>query len=228
MTTTEDAGDTVHIDPSVRRQPVALCVLVGAAVVIGWVLYRHYLFGHLVDRVLHWDAVTSRFWLFYLVETALLSVPYALALLAWGRDRDRRVVGAFVALGTGAYVWALGEVFANVVWGAGDGSGTSLRIFDWANLLVPAALVPLAWGLARRPGRGWVRWIVVGPVVAAILRELELHVTWWRDRASPLGHHHHWQLAAAVFVTPYVAAVLACWWLDSPGRRTPEMGSGPV
>jgi hypothetical protein len=225
MTTTEDSDDTVLAGRSVRRQPLALCVLVGTVVVVGWVLYRHYVYGRLIDRVVRWDAVEARFWLFYLTEAALLSVPFALALLLWGRSRGRGAAGAVVALATGAYVWGLGEVFVNYVWESGAESATSQRIFDWANLLVPAALVPLAWGLARRTGRGWVRWVLVGPVVAVVLRELELHVTWWRDHVTPLGDRYQWELAAAVFVAPFILAVLVCWAIEARERRTPEMGS---
>jgi hypothetical protein len=221
MTTTQDSLSYAPV----RRQSLAVCVLAGAGVVVGWVLYRHYLFPHVTDLLVRWDAVTTRFWLFYLTQTALLFVPYALVLLLWGLDRGRGVAGAVVALATGAYLWGLGEVFANYVWESGHEGATSVRIFEWANLLVPAALVPLAWGLARRTGRGWVTGVLVGPVVAAVLRELDQRWSWWHDRVSALGPSYHWPYAAVVFVVPLVLAALACWALEVRGRRTPDMGS---
>jgi hypothetical protein len=130
-----------------------------------------------------------------------------------------------VAVATGVVFWGIDRMFESYVWDSGTTSVSSVRVFTWSELLVPALLVPLAWGLARRSGRGWLLGVLVGPVVAAVLRELQLRVTWWQDRVAGPGPHYHWQLQAVVFVAPFVLAVLACWAIEARGPRTPEMGS---
>jgi hypothetical protein len=210
-----------------RRQPVALCVVVGAVVVVGWVLYRHYVFFHASERVFRWHTLGRWLSVAELVQGLLLTIPYALALLLWGRTLARSLGGATVALVAGVYVATLEYVFQRYVFGPG-GQGFnigSLRVFDWLNLLGVAVLVPLAWGVTRRHGRTWILGLVVGPVVAAILRELQLHWTWWQNNVGFSQHSWSWVLQAAVFVAPFVLAVLACWAFDSRERRTPEIGS---
>jgi len=192
-----------------QRQPVVLCVLVAAAVVVGWVLYRHYAYPHLLERVLRREVVTNRFWLVNLVQAMLLCLPYALALLLWGRGLLRATTGAAVAVATGLFVWGWNQVFANYVWDHRPLSHTSLRVFDWGFLLVVATLVPLAWGLARRRGRSWAGGLVVAPLAAAALRELQLRWAWWEHRVI-----EHWQLQAVVYVAPFVLAALACWAVE--------------
>lgn len=208
-----------------RRQPALLCVLVGAAVVVGWVLYRHYLVNDVSQRIFQWGWLGERLWSIALVFALLLCVPYAVVLLVWGRGLGRAASAAFVALATGFFVWGWDRVFQNYVWHSGTTSETSIRVYDWGTLLITATLIPLAWGLARRRGRAWVFGLAVGPAVAALLRELTVRWAWLADRASGLGSHYHWQVQAAVYVTPYVLAVLACWALDARSRRTPEMQS---
>jgi hypothetical protein len=225
MTTTDD---TVHVAPSVRRQPVALCVAVGVVVVVGWVAYRHYWSDDVYQRFVQWDWFEGHFWAVGLLIALVMCVPYAVVLLVWGRGLARGLSGAAAALGAGMFIWGWNQVFSDYVWDSGPPSHTSTRVYLWGSLLVLAALVPLAWGLARRSGRGWLAGILVGPVVAAILRELELRWSWWDERVSYRGSAYHWRFEAAVFVTPFVLAVLACWALEARGRRTPEMGSSAL
>jgi hypothetical protein len=207
-----------------HRQPVALCVLVGAAVAVGWVLYRHYAVDDVSTRILRWGVIGDRLWLVDLVLTLLLCVPYAVVVLLWGRDLGRATAGAVVAVATGVFVWGLDRVFQNYVWDdPGHPSQASLRMYEWGDLLVVAALVPLAWGLARRAGRRWLIGILAGPVVAAVLREMRLRWSWWHDRVSPFGGHVHWQFQAVVFLGPFVLAVLACWALERP-PTSPDTG----
>lgn len=207
-----------------RREPALLCVLVGAAVVVGWVLYRHYAFPHVTDRVLRWNVFGGRLWLLNLVQALLLCAPYALVLLLWGRGLGRAAAGAVVALSAGVYLWALDEVFQNDVWRSGSASTTSVRVFDWADLLGIAVLVPLAWGVARRE-RAWFVGLVVGPVAAAVVRELQLRWTWWQVNVEYARQSGSWVLQAVTYVGPFVLAVLACWALEARSRRTPDIGS---
>jgi hypothetical protein len=220
MTTTEDAAS---FTPSVRRQPVLLCLAVGAAVAAGWVAYRHYWSQDVDDRILRGSWFFDHFWAVTLVYVLVLCVPYALVLLLWGRGLRGAAAAAGVALATGVLFWAIDRVFQSYVWGSGPASRSSLRAYLWSELLVPALLVPLAWGLARRRGHAWWPGVLVGPVVAAVLRELQLRWSWWQERVTGPGHHYHWQLQAAVFVAPFVLAVLACWALEARSRPSPEI-----
>jgi hypothetical protein len=213
MTTT--LGSTAT---TTRRQPVALSVLVATAVVVGWVLYRHYVYPHVLDRLVGQSVVQDHLWLLYLTQAMLLCLPYAVVLLLWARGLRRSVVSALVALATGLYLWALTQVFTSYVWDSGAPSRASVRIFEWANLLVVAVLVPLAWGLARRDGRTWVLGLLVGPPVAAVLREMQLRWAWWDHNVAGLQHGWSWMLLAVQYVAPFVLAALACWALD---RRAP-------
>jgi hypothetical protein len=224
VSTTED---TVSVDPAVRQQPVLLSVLVAVVVVVGWVLYRHYVFSHVLQRVFRWHTLGNNLWVAELVQSLLLSIPFGLALVLWGRDLARSLGAAAVTLVTAVYLATLVYVFERHVFGdRGEGlNATSIRVFEWLSLLVVALLVPLAWGVARRTGRAWVVGVGVGPVVAAVLRELQLRWTWWRDRVTNLGTHTHWQYQAVVYVAPFVLAALACWAIEARGRRTPEIGS---
>ena len=203
-----------------RRQPTALCVLVGAVVVVGWVLYRHYWLQDVADRVARIDAARRHLWLGALVVTLLLCLPYALALLLWGRSLARATAGAVVAMAAGLYLWALGQAFTHYVWDSGRPGQTSIRVYSWAAVLGLAVLVPLAWSLARRTGAAWVSGLLVGPVVAAVIRELQLRSTWWREHVVFDGHAYHWVAEAAQYVAPVVLAVLACWALEVRTRRT--------
>jgi hypothetical protein len=201
---------------------VALCVAVGLVVTVGWVCYRHWGLDHVDSWAFRSGFVAARWWLVNLVLAMALCVPYALVLLFWGHGLGRALAGAGVALLAGLAFWAIDRVFQNYIWGPGPASTTSLRAYLWAELLVPAILVPLAWGLARRTGYAWWPGLVVGPVVAAVLRELQLRWSWWQSRVARPGHYHHWQLQAVAYVAPFVLAVLACWAIEVRGRRTPE------
>ena len=205
------------------RQSVTLCVLVATAIVVAWVLYRHYVFAHLAGRIVGWAPFGNRFWVVDLVSALLLSLPYAVALLLWGRDLSRAAAGATTALASGLYLWALDQVFANYVWDSRASTATSLRIFTWASLLVVAALVPLAWGLARRSGRDWILGILVGPAVAALLHELVVHSSWWQREVALYQHRWSWVLQAVVYVAPFVLAALACWAIEVRGRASQEV-----
>jgi hypothetical protein len=211
MTTTED---TVSFTPSVRRQPVALCVVVGTAVTLGWVLYRHYWLNDVVARVLRWSVVPQRYWVYSLILALAMCVPYALALLLWGRGLVRAAAGAGVALVAGLVFWGVDHVFQTYVWDSARPTATSVRVYEWSMLLPMALLVPLAWGVARRSGRTWMLGLVVGPVVSAILRELELRWPWWQARVL-WSTPDHWQRQAAVYVAPFVLGILACWALEA-------------
>ena len=211
-----------------RDQSLWLCALVAAFVVVGWVLFRHYAFPHVADRLFEWDPMSRWLWVYDLVGTLLLCLPYAVVLLLWGRGPARAGAGAAVALATGLYMWGLDEVFSNLVWVNGHPSALELRTYTWAHLLVVATLVPLAWGLARRTGRAWVVGLVVAPVAAAILREMQLRWGWWREHLLPTGAASHWKVQAVVYVAPFVLAALACWALEARGRRTPDVGTSEM
>jgi hypothetical protein len=224
MTTTED---TVSVGPAVHRQRVAWCVLVGAVVVVGWVLYRHYVVPHALDRIFRWHTLGRSLWVAELVQDLVVCFPYGLVLVLWGRDLARGVGAAAVTAVTALYLATLDWSFERYVFGLhGEGfTRTSLRVFDWLSLLVVALLVPLAWGVARRAGRSWVVGLIVGPVVAAILHELELRSAWWGQHVV-FTIHYHWQTQAVVYVAPFVLAALACWAIEAASaRRTPEMQS---
>jgi hypothetical protein len=177
------------------------------------VLYRHYAFDHVVERLLHWDVVNQRFWLYDLLGTVLLGAPYALVLLLWGRGLSRATTGALVAIATTLFMWGLDRVFNDYVWD-GDPTATSVRFYEWIHLLGVATLVPLAWGLARRGGRAWALGLVAGPVAAAILREVQLRWTWWHEHLLPQADNEHWVVQAVVYVAPFVLAALACWAIE--------------
>jgi hypothetical protein len=216
-------SETLEAAPTTRRaRPDLVAVLVAVAVVVGWVLYRHYLYPHLLERALRREVIIDRFWLVNLVQAMLLCLPYALALLLWGRGLGRGAGAAAVAVGTGLFMWGWNQVFSRYVWDSLPPSHTSVRVFTWGYLLVVATLVPLAWGVARRRGRAWVGGLLVAPVVAAALRELGLRWDWWQARVD-----QHWQLQAVVYVAPFVLAALACWALDH-GPIDPETGSSPA
>jgi hypothetical protein len=222
MTTTRDS---LAAPAPARRQPVALSVTVGVVVVVGWVLYRHYWAGDVYERIMQWDWPAGRLWADTLVVALVLSLPYAVALLVWGRDLVHGIAGAAAALGAGAFIWAWDRAFQAYVQDSAPPTRTSVEVYLWGSLLVLALLVPLAWGLARRSGTAWWVGLLAGPVVAAILRELELRWSWWDERVTYRGSAYHWPYEAAVYVAPFVLAVLACWALEARGRRTPEMGS---
>lgn len=222
MTTTED---TETAAPAVRRQPLALCLAVGAAVPVGWVLYRHYWADDVYARFLRWGWFSDHFWASTLLAALILCVPYAVVLLVWGRSLTRSLAGAAVALGCGLFLWGWDRVFSTYLWDSRPPGTTSLRVYLWGGLLVLATLVPLAWGLARRTGRAWMLGLVVAPVVAAVLRELELRWSWWHDRVASAALHQHWQLQAVVYVAPFIAAVLAGWAIEARDRRTADQGS---
>jgi hypothetical protein len=184
-------------------------------VTVGWVCYRHWGLQHVAGWAVRPDFVAERWWLVNLVTALLLVLPYALVLLFWGRGLGPALAGAGVALLTGLALWGIDRVFDNYVWHSGAPSRDQLRVYLWCELLVPALLVPLAWGLARRRGSAWWPGVVVGPLVAAVLRELQLRSHWWRAHVAPSARGYRWELQAVVYVTPFVLAVLACWALDA-------------
>ena len=180
------------------------------------------MFPHALGRVFRWHLLGRSLWVAELVQALLLCVPFVLALVLWGRDLARGVGAAAVAVVAAAYVATLNYVFERYVFGQGDGfTRTSLRVFEWLSLLVVALLVPLAWGVARRAGRLWVVGLVVGPVAAALLHELELRSAWWQQRVTPIDPGYHWVYDAAVYVAPFVLAALACWTIEARSRRIP-------
>jgi len=208
-----------------RPLPVAGSALAAVVVVVGWVAYRHWAFPHLVAQVVGWAFVADRGWLVNLVEAMLLCVPYAIALLVTARSPGRGSAAALLALATGTYLWGLYQLFSTYVWDDGRAGPTSIRVYTWAELLVVAVLVPLAWGVARRRGRAWVAGLVVAPVVAAVLRELQLHWVWWREHVALDLHSYHWTVVAMLYVAPFVLGALACWLVEVATRRTPEIES---
>jgi hypothetical protein len=220
MTTTRTVGSQAG---STQRQPTVVCVVVGVLVAVGWVLYRHYWVDSASRRIFDLIDVGSRLWVVTLVFALLLSTPYALVLLWWGRGLTRAAIAALIALATGGFLWGWDRVFQHFVFGSGSASHASLQIYAWGSLLVTATLVPLAWGVARRTGAGWVAGLLVGPLVAAVVRELQLHSAWWRERTVGPGDNYRWQLQAVVFLAPFVLAILACWALEA--RSRPDMGS---
>ena len=184
--------------------------------VAGWVLYRHYVYPHAFERVLGWGALARSLWVVELVSGLMLSVPYAVALVLWGRNAARSLGAGSVAVLAGVYLATVEYVFARYVVGHhGEALGvTSARVFDWLTLLGPAVLVPLAWGVARRTGVAWLVGLPVGPAVAAVLWELRLHSPWWQQHVVFDQHAYHWVVQAVVYVAPFVAAALACWAVD--------------
>lgn len=211
-----------------RRQPVALCVLVGAVVTVGWVLYRHYAFQHVTNRVFAWHMLGRWLSLALLVEYVLLLLPFGLALLLWGRDLTRSLRGGAAVLVLTVCIAILEYVFQRYVFGLhGEGfSATSARVFEWTDLLLVALLVPLAWGLARRSGRAWLPGILVGPLVASAVRELQEHWTWWEYHVMFPAYSWAWTLQAVAYVAPFVLAVLACWAIEARTTSRAEATGG--
>ncbi len=160
------------------------------------------------------------YWSYILVLALCLCLPYALALLLWGRSLARGVGGAGVAVVAGLVLWAINWVFQDHIWSSGVPGRTSLRVYDWSILLTMAVLVPLAWGVARRSGRSWTLGLLVGLVVAVVLRELQVRSWWWQNHVSPGWLHPHWQIEAVVYVAPFVLAVLAGWALEARGMES--------
>ena len=130
-----------------------MSILVATGIVVGWVCYRHYAFPHLERHLLGSGFLAARPWLLNLAISMALCLPYALALLAWGRGRGGRVGGALAALGASSFLWVVDEAFTHVVWNDGAPTDTESRIYTWVVLLGTASLVPWAWGVARRSGR---------------------------------------------------------------------------
>lgn len=226
MTTLGTTPQDTLSGPRRPSSPAALSILVGAAVVVGWVLYRHYAYPHVGDRVFRWRELGRSMWVAELVAGLLLCIPYGLVLLMWGRTLARSLGGAGVAVATALYLATAQWGFERFVFerNGGDFSASLAHTYQWVILLGPALLVPLAWGIARRSGTAWLIGLVAGPAVAAILHELELHNDWWNQHVVFDEHAYHWVLQAAVFVAPFVAGALACWAIDAHGTR-PEIGT---
>ncbi len=157
MTTTED---TVFFAPSVRRQPVALCVLVGAAVAVGWVLYRHYWANDVVaaHRPLETRSPATSGRCSLVLTPCASCVPYAVALLLWGRGLARGLAGGAAALvvagavASGACSW----VFQDYVWDSGPPAGRRLRVFlTGASCWFSRCSYRSRGVVARRSGRSW-------------------------------------------------------------------------
>jgi hypothetical protein len=217
------ASDTVQLEPSVRRPSSAVAVVGATVIVVGWVLYRHYAFPHLEQRVFEWDGLFRQWWAVNLTFALLLAVPYAVALLVWARP-GRRVAAALVAVGAGVYFWGIYEVFSNYVWAHLSSSQAASQTYAWVSQLGVALLVTLAWCVARRRGRAWIAGLAVALAVSAALYLLQLHSVWWRTHVILDRHSYSWVVIAAVYVAPFVAGALACWALERR-TRTPEMGS---
>jgi hypothetical protein len=203
------------------REPLVVCVLVATAVVVGWVCYRHWAFPHLERHLLGSAFLAARPWLLDLAITMALSLPYALALLVWGHGGGGLVGGALAALGCGAFLWVVYEVFTHVVWGDRAPTDAEGRIYTWVALLGTASLVPWAWGVARRSGRVWMAGLVVAPATAIALHHWQTHSTWWLVHVTfDLGSTTAWTSVAVVYVTPFVVGALACWLVEvSRSRR---------
>jgi hypothetical protein len=207
--------DTVLFAPPTRRKPVALYVAVGVVVAAGWVVYRHYWLNDLAARMIRWTVIDGHFWAYSLVLAMLMCLPYALVLLLWGHGLGRAAAGAGIAVAAGLYLWGVDHVFQSYVWDSRSVTATSVRVYDWAILLGVATLVPLAWGVARRSGRAWIVGLLVGPAVAAGLREFQLRSSWWQQRVEFDRHSYHWVVEAVVYVAPFVLAVVACWAIEA-------------
>jgi hypothetical protein len=219
---TATVGDPARPTTQPPRQPLGLCAVVAVGVVVGWLAYDYWVLPRLYSHVLTWAVVDQRWWLVNLTFVLLGYLPFAAALLLWGRTPARRVASALIALGTAGYVWGLYQVFSNYVWGD-NASNASVRVYTWAALLVAPTLCALAWGVARRWGRLWVVGLLVAPVVAVVLRELDLRWAWWHTHLiAPRGDHQ--LMNEIVVVLPIVAAALTCWGIDEVELRRAATG----
>jgi hypothetical protein len=201
--------------PTRRGQPLLQCVLVAAAVVVGYLLFQHWWALHgvpMVGRHLHGLSIDVYGFIAEMVPAAL----FALVLLLWGIDTRHRVAGACGALVVGLVEWGLQELLDRYIFGQNHLSQTTLRAWDWVNTVTIPVLVTIAWGLARRRGTLWWLGVPVAPVLAALHHWATLHSPRWQTWEF---RHHSWWVNGLEFLAPIVVACLVCWLLDAATTR---------
>jgi hypothetical protein len=202
-----------------RSPPLLICALAALAVVVGWLAYLRWVYHHLEDRVVGWRLFGEHYSMINLATIVLGVLPFAIALLLWGRRFVGRIGGALVALAAAGYLWGLQQALSDHI-DTDFPSQAWVTAYQWAYELVLPTLVALAWGVARRRGRIWTVGLIMAPWCASLGRELALHSTWWRHHVVLNRHGYAWLLEPTV-VWPAVAAAVVCWLIDAAaGRRT--------
>jgi len=204
-----------------REQPLLVCALVAALVVVGYLAYFRVMTWHLVPRLYgHWPQSQLGL-LRFLVETS----PFVLlgaVLLAWGNTRRGRLAGASCAVLAGLVDWGLMEA-AQKLYERDLLTTTRIKALDWALTLVVPTLVALAWGLARRSGRAWIAGVLVAPLLAGIHRHLQLHSAGFSSWETG---RQQWWFGRLELIAPIIAACLVCWLIELgwPASRSSDAG----
>jgi hypothetical protein len=214
-----------------RGQTTLVSATVAIGVIAGWLAYEHWVYPHLLRRIIHPESIHSMtgFYLFALVDAMVRYFgPYALVLLARGRTGPRRLAAALCALATGMYMWGLWVFFDKWIWSDNTAAAQS-SAYEWANLMVVSAGLALAWGSARRWGRVWMLGLLAAPILAALTHELAIHSSWWRTHLLFDNQGSHDLTRQMVFIAPAVITAMLCWLVEVVStRRTSYVLPEPV
>ncbi len=214
-----------------RGQTTLVSATVAIGVIVGWLAYYHWVYPHLVRRIIPAESIHSMtgFYLYGLVDMVVrYFAPYAVVLLLWGRTRPRRLGAALCALATGTYMWGLWVIFDKWIWGH-NATAAQTTAYEWANLLVVSAGIAVAWGIARRWGRIWMFGLLAAPILAASTYELAIHSSWWRTHLLFDNQSSHDLTRQMVFIGPAAITAMICWLIDVVStRRTSDRLPEPV
>ena len=148
-----------------------------------------------------------------MIVSVVPTVPLALVVLFWARDRYLGSIACLVVTATGLLPYVAGVVDQRL-YEAGDLDALADWI-EWSGWLL-AGLLPvgaaLAWGIARRRGGSWWSGLVVAAVLGVMFRWLDLNPFDSSGLRRPV-------LAFVYHVVPAVLAGLTCWWLDERDAR---------
>jgi hypothetical protein len=215
-----------------REQPIIVCALVAAGVVVGFLLFEHWWTLHGLPWIGRHGGDSLPFDVLVLIA---VMVPYALLAVVlglWGIDGRHRLAGAVGAVVAGLVEFGLRVGFQHLVVDHDHLTQNVLRTWDWVLTLTTPTLITIAWGLARRRGGVWWLGVLVTPVLAALRHEAALHWTTWQSWEI---RQHQWWVIQLEFFVPIILGCVACWLLEIATTRrtsseptpddTPEMQS---